>query len=302
MLSSISGYGSNKINFKHNLHPKDLSYKQALVRGVQFKFQFTPKLESLNSILAPNEFRAKLKELPASVFKMGKRLLGTFDSPNEFDNVKNGSYRANLHVHTKHSDGEMSVSDYLEQSVKYADKVAQKDKNGFYLSSITDHNNIEGVQKVIAMIADEPEKYKNFKFIPACEFMFSNKVLFEAIGYGFNPFDAELLNKISDFNPISLIDKIKEFGGFLSYAHPLRYCQPFDMSPTFIEYIKKLGIEGIESNYQYTGVLFNSKFLQDMEQVKSIAKENNFIETGGNDTHCNNIFGNRAKNILDELI
>ena len=302
MLNSISRYESNKISFKHNLHPIDLSYKEALIRGVQSKYQFTPKLESLNSILAPYEFKAKLKELSADVFEMGKRLLGTFDSPKEFDNVKNGNYKVNLHVHTNHSDGHMSVSEYLEQSVKYSDKVAQKDKNSFYLSSITDHNNVDGVQKAIAMIADEPEKYKNFRFIPACEFMFSNKGLFEAIGYGFNPFDTELVNKISDFNPISLIDKIKEFGGFLSYAHPLRYCQAFDMSQSFIDHIKKLGIEGIESNYQYTGVLWDSKFVQDMKQVKSIAKENNFIETGGNDTHSNNIFGDRAKNILDKLI
>ena len=72
MLNSISGYIPNKTTFKQNLHPLDLSYKQALIKGVQSKFQFTPKLESLNSILAPNEFKAILRKLSSNAFEMGK--------------------------------------------------------------------------------------------------------------------------------------------------------------------------------------------------------------------------------------
>ena len=44
------------------------------------------------------------------------------------------------------------------------------------------------------MIAEEPKKYKNFKFIPGCEFLFLDNnsgfrfPAFEAVGLGFNPF------------------------------------------------------------------------------------------------------------------
>lgn len=270
-----------------------LRYKEALIQGIQCKYQFTPKIEALNSVLSPEELKLILKRVPASFYDVG----------DSFENVKNGNFRINLHVHTQKSDGSMTPQEYLEQSVRYADRIKQP-----YISATTDHNNFEASQEVIAMIADEPKKYKNFRFVAGCEFMFMDKdcgfkfPAFEAVGLGINPFCEELLEKLGAFNPINIINKIKEFGAILSYAHPIRYCQGNGVQSDFIKYLKRIGIDGIESNYQYIGFVDKPELRSQIEESKRIARENNFFETGGTDTHGRNIFHTRAQNILDELI
>ena len=297
----IGGYKNKSTNFKHNLHPTDYKYKQTLIRGVQEKYQFIPNLESLNSVLGPNELKDILSKVSFENFSLGKNSI--------IENIKLGIHKINLHIHTKHSDGSLTVDEYLEQSKKYADKVADisTDEIPFYVSAITDHNNVEGVQESIARIADEPKKYKNFKFVPGCEFLFNDPnskfkfPAFEAVGLCFNPFAKEFTESLSKFNPISLINKIKEFGGILSYAHPIRYCQGNGIKSEFIDYLKSIGINGIESNYQY---FFNNAHELDksIELVKNIAKENEFWETGGTDTHSRNIFHARVGSYMNELI
>lgn len=297
--------------FRGVLSSSDLKYKKALVEGIREKYQFTPKVEKLTSVLAPEELKCFLKLFPRKAFDLGRRIKDKFASDSEFDYVKTGVHRINLHLHTKHSDGRMSVDEYLNQAEKYSNKVA-KSKSSFsmpvFISSITDHNKFEGSQEAIAQIADEPEKYKNFRFVAGCEFMFLDESsgfkfpAFEAVGLGFNPFDKELSEKISDFNNVNIIDKIKEFGGILSYAHPIRFCQGNGLNIDFIKYLKKIGINGIESNYQYLNFKNTSEIKAEIKQSRTIAKEFNLWETGGTDSHCENIFHYRAKKIIDELI
>ncbi|MCM1003226.1 MAG: hypothetical protein NC408_02675 [Candidatus Gastranaerophilales bacterium] len=275
----------------------DIRYKQALIRGIQERYQFTPKIEALNSVLSPNELKVFLRNIPSRFFDVG----------DSFENVREGNYRVNLHTHTIKSDGSMTPLEYLEQSVRYADKAAKIKKDNFppYISATTDHNNFEASQEVIAMIADEPEKYKNFRFAAGCEFMFLDEEsgfkypAFEAVGLGVNPFAKLFLDK---FNPINIINKIKEFGAVLSYAHPIRYCQGNGQTQAFIDYLKRIGIDGIESNYQYVGFCESSELSEQILESKRIAKENNLFETGGTDTHGSNIFHARAQKILDTLI
>ena len=270
-----------------------LGYKEALIQGIQRRYQFTPKVEALNSVLSPDELKLILRRVPASFYDVG----------DSFENVKSGNYKINLHVHTEKSDGSMTSQEYLEQSVRYADKIG-----GNYISATTDHNNFEASQEVIAMIADEPEKYKNFRFVAGCEFMFLDEnsgfkyPAFEAVGLGINPFCEELLEKLGKFNPINIINKIKEFGAILSYAHPIRYCQGNGVQADFIEYLKRIGINGIESNYQYIGFKDTPELRNQIAESKSIAQKNNWFETGGTDTHGDNIFHSKAQKILDELI
>ena len=310
MIPTITNNTYQK-SFKGNLSPLDLKYKKALIKGIQETYQFTPKLENMDSILAPGELKTFLKLLPQKAFNVGKRSDDLFSSTSEFKNVKKGKFQINLHLHTRHSDGSMSVEDFLDQSARYADKVAQnKDVNGipFYISSITDHNDFEGSKEAVAAIVEDPKKYKNFKFIPGCEFLFLDNNCgfifssFEAVGLGFNPFDKELLSKLCNFNEISIIDKIKEFGGILSYAHPLRFCQGNGMDIDFIKYLKRIGIDGIESNYQYLNFKNTPELKNEIKRSKEIAHNFDLWETGGTDTHSRNIFHSRAGKILDKLI
>lgn len=305
MLNSISGYNFNKPTFKQNLHPVDLKYKQALIRGVQTKFQFTPRIEALEPILAPQEFKNILKRIPEYFFKVGD-----LAKENEFvkniENIKNKLFRINLHTHTVNSDGNLTSEKFLEQSKMYADKIAENKKDSFpaYISSVTDHNNFKSSQEVVAMIADDPAKYKNYKFVVGCEYLFEdkNRGMFEALAYGFDPFDEYIEAKTTKYNSLTLIEKLKEYDGVLSYAHPLRYCQGIDITQEFIDYIKNNGVDGMESHYQYIGINHDKDFLEDISCIKKIAKENNFIETGGTDSHVSNIFCFQAEEFLDDIL
>lgn len=302
---------SIKSGFRGMLTSSDLKYKQALVDGIRDKYQFTPRIKNLTSVLAPNELKGFLKLFPRKSFDLGRRMQDKFGSEGEFEYVKNGVHRINLHLHTKHSDGSMSVDEYLDQAKRYSDKVAKTKSSNclpVFISSITDHNKLEGSQEAIAQIAEEPEKYKNFRFVAGCEFMFLDESsgfkfpAFEAVGLGLNPFDSELSNNLQSLNSISIIDKIKEFGGILSYAHPIRFCQGNGLDKKFIEYLTKIGINGIESNYQYLNFKNTPEIKEEITKSKKIAKEFNLWETGGTDSHCKNIFHHRAEKILDELI
>lgn len=311
MINSISGYGVNQPIFKHKLQSVDMKYKHALVAGIQDVFQFTPKLENLDSIVTPNQLKTLLKRLSRENFSLGKVAFRKEATIEDFNNILDGTHCVNLHIHTNNSDGSMNVEEYLDQASKYGDKLAlinKDNKSPYYISSITDHNNVKGVQKAIAQIAEDPKRYKNFKFVPGCEFMFLDDnsgfkySAFEALGFCFNPFDAEILEKLGKFNPVKLIQKIKEFGGILSYAHPVRHCQGNGVEPVFVDYLKKIGINGIETNYQYLTFEKDKEVLDTIEYAQKIAKKNQFWETGGTDTHSGNIFTYKAQRFMDKLL
>ena len=73
-------------------------------------------------------------------------------------------------------------------------------------------------------------------------------------------------------------------------------------SEAFIEYLTKIGINGIESNYQYLNFKNTPEIKEEITKSKKIAKEFNLWETGGTDSHCKNIFHPKAQEILDTLI
>lgn len=308
-VSIVSQSQSNITCFRANLSASDLVYKNKLAEGLRNSFDINVSAESLKSVLAPEELKILLKKFTPKNYSFGISQNAASSLNKIFENVINFLYRVNLHTHTNNSDGKMCAEDYLEQSVKYADKVGGKWVDGLppYTSAITDHNNIDGVKKVISLIAQNPEKYKNFRFVAGCEFMICDnghgleKPTYEVVGLGFNPFDEELNSILSDSNPLSIIDKIKEFGGIASYAHPLRFCQGQKMDNRFIEYLESVGINGIESNYQY---MFRNMdgVLEQKERIYEIAKEHNWYETGGTDTHAGNIFHKQAEPVLDMIL
>lgn len=290
-------------SFKSGLAPADLLYKQELIKGIQQKYQFTPKLESLKSVLAPGELKTLLKQFTEKHFAIGR-------SDAKFENVINGGFRVNLHSHTRCSDGFMAPADFLEQSRMYADRVAKLSPNDglpAYTTATTDHNDFKASAQIIAQIAEEPEKYKNLKFVAGCEFMFSDKdsgfkfPAYEVLGLGVNPYDKELVYNIGYFNPISIIPIIKKFGAILSYAHPARFLQGNGVEPKFIEYLKRIGIDAIESRYQYVNLKPTKELQESIDNVKRVALDNNFYETGGTDTHGKNIFFAGSDKYLDVI-
>ena len=97
-------------NFKNNRFANlDYGYKKLLQEGLKNEYGISCKIEQLNPIAGPNEMKSILAKLKAFQYQVGE------------------NFRANFHIHTKASDGSLSVEEYLGQCKEWADKVF-KDK------------------------------------------------------------------------------------------------------------------------------------------------------------------------------
>lgn len=271
---------STNINFKNNKFANaDLGYKKLIQNGLKNEFGINCKIEDLKSIAGPNEMKSILAKLKAFQYQVGE------------------NFRANFHIHTKASDGSLNVDEYLGLCKDWADKVFKDKKPNDELppfsASITDHNKIDNVKLAIAKIAENPNEYKNFKFITGCEFLFNGYEepypAFEAVGLGFNPFDKDLEPMTKGFKSNNDIEKtpiVTRDGGILSWAHPI--ITPNKIVDDFFIFLKKHGIDYVEGFYQY------SKW--DKEYVDSIKPEldqliikHNMKSTGGTDSHVKSV-------------
>ena len=272
---------SKEINFKSiKLSQADIAYKKLLQQGLKDTYGVNYSQECLKSIAGPDEMKSILAKLKAFQYQVGE------------------NFRANFHIHTKASDGSLSVDEYLGLCKEWADKIFKDNKINDDLppfsASITDHDRIINTKEAVAKIAENPDEYKNFKFITGCEFLFNGYKkpysAFEAVGLGFNPFDKDLEPMTKGFsskNTVEQIPIVTRDGGILSWAHPI--VTPDKIVDDFFIFLKELGIEYVESFYQY------SKW--DKEYVESIKPElDTMIEkygmksTGGTDSHVKSIF------------
>ena len=110
-------------------------------------------------------------------------------------NIKNFGFSADFHLHTEHSDGKISVPNLLNEISEYSDKLFKRTGKKF-MFSITDHDSVEGVKEALNIISQNPQKFKNVKFIPGIEISFAHEApkssnpceVSELLAYGFNPF------------------------------------------------------------------------------------------------------------------
>ncbi|MGN1208028.1 MAG: PHP domain-containing protein [Christensenellales bacterium] len=126
-----------------------------------------------------------------------------------FDKIHSKKGFVDLHNHTNDSYGEemdkmnLSAEELLESVYAYTKK---NSCNATF--AVTDHNSIDGVQKIDLLIKADPKKYEKVNFISGCEFTCSAGSLgtiknnsghvknifknFHMLAYGFNPFDEDL--------------------------------------------------------------------------------------------------------------
>ena len=150
--------------------------------------KITPK--HLRSVMTKEQL---LKELP---------LLKEENYVASVENIKKGIFIADLHSHTNYSDGTITVSDFLAQAVEYGDKLIKINGKKFIVA-LSDHDGVEGVKEALKLIVQDPDKYKNIKFVPAVELSYlqlssKNSERFKRFGeeegmsemlvYGINPF------------------------------------------------------------------------------------------------------------------
>lgn len=266
----------NKPTFKGTRFPGDVAYKELLRQGLKDSFGISCEVKDLESVAGPEELRFIIGNLKPKHYRIGE------------------NFRANFHMHTNASDGKMTLGDYLEQCVDWANHIFRnpehKDELPPFSAAITDHDCVSNAKKAIAEISQAPEKYRNFKFVSGCEFLFDARkeqnCYFEAVGLGFNPFD-KALEPMTQFrvseNKVEDIQKVRDAGGILSWAHPF-YSMKSVKDEEFAAFLRKNGIEGIERNYQY---LDEDKEYADAckPYMDMLIKKFKFLVTGGTDTH-----------------
>lgn len=276
ILSVKDNVGSFK---SRNLHLFDMEYKKALQRGLKDTFQIKCKVEDLESIAGPIELKEIIRNLKPFQYAVGE------------------NFRANFHLHTKASDGNLTPVEFLSQCRDWANHIFQshkKDRLPPFSAAITDHNRINSVKEAIALIGQSPEEYKNVRFVTGCEFLFTGYrqpySAFEVVGLGFNPFDEEIQTMTqgsSSKNDVKDIKKVKNAGGILSWAHPI--VTPDKINEDFFTFLKNNGIDGVEGNYQYSR--WDNNYVNSIKPLlESLIEKFNMFVTGGTDSHRKTIF------------
>lgn len=193
-------------------------------------------------------------------------------------NIDKDAYysKANLHVHSTYSDGELSFDTLVEQAQNL----------GLEHFAITDHNTLKGYFET---------KYIDKEFlIPSVEFdCVYFPTLLHIIGYGVDIHNKELLALCSDHqrtlqrvfesrSPKKVIETIHKAGGMAVLAHPC-CCWAFSLD-WLVGRMKKIGLDGIETHYPYKRHRGVIKF-HPRKNVEHLAKKYDLIMTGGSDEH-----------------
>ncbi|MBR1776503.1 hypothetical protein IJ750_05475 [bacterium] len=158
------------------------------------------KPSQLKSVMTKDELIKICKTLKEENFISNKK------------NVKNGIFIADLHSHSNHSDGAISVSELMNQAAEYGDKLNKLNGKKF-IFALTDHDGVGGVKEALKIIAENPTKYKNVKFVPGAELSFpiecqygsekykrckNNVEMSELLIYNINPFSKNTEEYFSD--------------------------------------------------------------------------------------------------------
>jgi len=212
------------------------------------------------------------KELKASKTSLKERLLS----------IKKEDYFkfANLHCHSKFSDGKEDFDTLVETALKL----------GLKHFSICDHNTVEGYKH--SKYKDNPVLIKGVEF--DCFYQTS---LLHILGYGIdieNPYITKLCTKkksetefdivrlFHSRHPKDVIEGIKKAGGIAVFAHPC--CSSVINLDYFIKKLVSFGLDGIETYYPYNRHRGIIKFSSRKVPFK-LAQKYNLIQTGGTDEH-----------------
>ena len=164
-------------------------YRESLAQGLS---EYTGKkvnAKSLSCVVDKTEFADIISGLKKENYVCTK------------ENMENGIFRADLHSHSNFSDGKGSVEDLLNEAAKYGDSLFAKTKQKFVFA-LTDHDGVEGVKKALSVISENPDKFKNIKFVPGSELSYAISApkkgnqteTVEILAYCINPFDQKTVS------------------------------------------------------------------------------------------------------------
>ncbi len=170
-------------------------FEQALSRGIERHLERSVPAQNLGSIMSPTEFRNFITSptIKEANFK------------STASNISQGVYLADLDYATNYSNGKENIIDILDKVAKFANKY-YADKQKPFVFAIADRDSIEGVQHAVRIIGENPDKFKNVKFVPAIKLSFAHPAPKSQIGfensemlvYGINPFDDKLVDFVKE--------------------------------------------------------------------------------------------------------
>ena len=131
------------------------------------------------------------------------------------ENIRKFGFLADFHMHTNHSDGNISVGKLLDEISQYSQNLFKRTGKKF-MFSITDHDSVEGVKEALVIISKNPEKFRFVKFIPGVELSFAHSSpksknpfeISEVLAYGIDPFKFEGFCKKLQAKRTNMIDKM----------------------------------------------------------------------------------------------
>lgn len=274
------------------------SYKVKLAKDLSKELCQKITTKHLKSVMTKAEMLKELPKLEEQNYVASKK------------NLKEGIFLADLHSHSNYSDGKINVENLLIQAAEYGDKL-QKQNGKKFIFALSDHDGISGTKEALKIIAKNPEKYKNIKFIPAAEVSFvlpcqNNSIRFkrfnsdvqmpEMLVYGINPFSEtteKFFNGIYHSREIQLYNAVNEAN---SYYNKTIF--------SIEEYKKLFTMPGKEFCFMYQHWNI-SNYMQTKLRIINIAQEQNknpekLFETIINEIKQNNRYVNPY--ILDNYL
>ena len=201
-----------------------------------------------------------------------RELLNSFTEQDYLDK------KVNLHIHTKHSDGEGEETQIVNSAKE----------QGYKLIAITDHNTIEAHKNIkdeILLTGVEFDCWFGYVFIHLLAYGIDINHLAIQPFLAKNKKDTEgvIPRLISKRDVKKLIEAIHQAGGVAVLAHPACY---WALSlDKLIKDLMKIGLDGVETYYPYPNLRGIVKFHTSEEVLKIAKKYPQLIKTGGTDFH-----------------
>ncbi len=161
----------------------------------------------LRPIIGEQEFQYILSNIKEENFMPGIRHDYTLMDSHDQTYLNVGKFKANLHIHTKYSDGIMPINEVLSQAVELANKNIKLMRTDMPLIiAVTDHDTLDGAREILTKISQNPAIYENVRIVLGIELStITNKfkklkksLLIHTHMFCINPFDKNFSDYILD--------------------------------------------------------------------------------------------------------
>ena len=221
------------------------------------------------AIVGEKEFIKRVKNLGEISFKPGERSNPEIMDSHDLRYVESGDFCANLHIHTKYSDGIMTVPELYEK--------AKEIPNVFI--AITDHDNIDGAKEAFKTCPDDVKLSLGVEISTvAINFPKQPRPLsIHLLVYGIDPFDKNLNEFLDNKRGLKLQlakDTIKKLNDVLpkynftleeaSLCHPMILMGQDEVAHPLKKYISgKIILNHYfpNANFSYEEPIFKFKYL-----------------------------------------